>query len=144
MGCGTSAAHIRSNAQVDLAPKLHEYSISVKIPSTGGTEKFSLQIPLLPIPLTSLMNMLAFDSELGKSLDANFISVFRKDLDTFEYLVQRLCGVELENEEDPREGKQWVSYINKQFYEWNEVCEKEIEVNPGDLIEWRFKKDERE
>lgn len=106
MGCGTSAAHIRSNAQVDLAQKLHEYTICVKIPSTGEIEKFSMKLPLLPIPLSSLMNVLAFDSELGKNLDANFISVFRKDNDAFEYLVQRLCGVELENEENPREGKQ--------------------------------------
>lgn len=143
MGCGTGAAHTRIdplNNAVPFTQKVHKYTIKVHATETGNPEEFSINTVYLSIPLPSLMNSLAFDAEPGNTLDANFISVFRKDLEKFEYVVQRLCGVEVEDEENLQEGKAWVPYINEKSHAWNEVCEKDTEVSPGDTIEWKFER----
>jgi len=43
-----------------------------------------------------VMNNLAFEeSEQGKILDANFISMYNQDKKEFEYYIQRLVGLEI-------------------------------------------------
>ena len=40
------------------------------------------------------MNGIAFEeSEMGKKFDANFISVFNKERDEYDYYVERLIGI---------------------------------------------------
>ena len=50
------------------------------------------------------MNLLAFDSEKGEDFDANFISIFNHREDDFDYFVQRIIGVGIEDEEEPLNG----------------------------------------
>lgn len=85
------------------------------------------------------MNGIAFDeSEKGTKFDANFIAVMNKDRGEFDYFVQRLLGVEIENEEDPVHGKMWVPYINEKREDWSFLCENNRIVAKEDKIIWRF------
>ena len=65
-------------------------------------------------PITDLMNSFLFTSAIDDDLDANFISIYNKYTDSFDYYIQRIGGYEIENEEEPNKGKMWNCYINKE------------------------------
>lgn len=44
------------------------------------------------------MNLLAFDKEQGEAFDANFISIYNKEEEDFDYYVQRITGIGITNE----------------------------------------------
>ena len=44
------------------------------------------------------MNLLAFDKEQCEAIDANFISIYNSEEGDFEYYVQRIIGIGIENE----------------------------------------------
>jgi len=91
------------------------------------------------LPLMQVMNSLAFESgEKGRKFDANFISIFNKEKNEFEYYIQRLCGKEIENEENPKVGKIWVPYINRKKEDWSYICENNRIVAKEDEIMFRF------
>ncbi len=49
-----------------------------------------------------IMNGIAFEeSEKGSKFDANFIALMNDDRGDYEYYVQRLMGIPIENEEKP-------------------------------------------
>jgi len=85
------------------------------------------------------MNGIAFDeSEKGQKFDGNFITVLNKDKDEFEYYVQRLLGVGIENEQEPKKGKVWVPYINDKREDWSFLCENNRIIAKEDEILWRL------
>ena len=63
------------------------------------------------------MNLACFNSKYMNDLDANFISVYNKNTDEFDYYIQRLCGFEFS------EAKIWVPYINKTKENWTDICQ---------------------
>lgn len=86
-----------------------------------------------------VMNGIAFDeSEKGQKFDGNFITVLNKDKDEFEYYVQRLLGVGIENEQEPKRGKVWVPYINDKREDWSFLCENNRIIAKEDEILWRL------
>ena len=88
------------------------------------------------VPVTTLMNYLAFGSPHSEKFDANFIT--RLDKSLVSYHVQKLAGIEMENEDLPASGKNWVLYVDNVRYDWNAVCRQELEVTPLTSIEWKF------
>lgn len=87
------------------------------------------------------MNGLAFEEfDQGKKFDANFISVYNKDKDEYDYYVQRLIGVQIDNEEFPKSGKLWVCYINQRREDWSFLCDNNRIVSKDDDILWRLEK----
>ena len=86
-----------------------------------------------------VMNALAFDlGEKGRKFDANFISIFNKDRNEFEYYIQRLCGKEIDNEENPKLGRHWVPYINGKREDWSYICENNRIVAKEDEIVFKL------
>lgn len=86
-----------------------------------------------------IMNGIAFEeSDIGTKFDANFIAVLNKDKGDFDYYVQRLLGVGIENEENPPQGKIWVPYINGRREDWSFLCENNRIVAKEDNIIWRY------
>ena len=86
------------------------------------------------------MNLLAFDSPNEGQIDANFISKFNKKEDEFDYYVQRLLGVDIENEEEPDKGNMWIPFINGKMEHWTFICRNGRIVNNTDDIEWKYMK----
>ena len=58
------------------------------------------------------MNLLAFDPDEGGEFDANFISIYNYQEEDFDYFVQRMVGVGIDDEEEPLNGAIWQVYIN--------------------------------
>jgi hypothetical protein len=93
------------------------------------------------LPLVQIMNGIAFDeSEQGKKFDANFISLYNKDRDEYDYYVERLIGISIEHDNNPKAGMMWVCYINKKREEWTFLCENNRIVTKDDDILWRYEK----
>lgn len=90
--------------------------------------------------LATIMNLLSFNKDSGSRFGANFISVYNKQKDCYEYFVQQLIGIEIENDKKPSEGSMWIPYINGKKSDWQEISEKEIKVKSSDEIIWRFHK----
>lgn len=78
------------------------------------------------------MNMLCFNSKYMSELDANFISVYNKKIDEFEYFIQRLLGYEMNDKYS------WVPYINDVKEKWTEICQNNRLVFKSDKIEFRY------
>ena len=93
--------------------------------------------------LSDLLNRIFFGGE-NDELDANFTSKYNKKKDEFEYYIQRLVGLEIENEEEPLEGKIWVPYINQNKYNWSYLCCNNRVINGGDQLELKYEKFEEE
>ncbi len=85
------------------------------------------------------MNSLAFkESEQAKIFDANFISMYNKEKKEFEYYIQRLIGLEIQDESQPTSGKNWIPYINSKREDWTFLCENNRIVCHEDEILFRF------
>ena len=90
------------------------------------------------LPLSTVMNFLLFEQSQSLQFDANFISKYSPELHRFQYFIERLAGISIENEDNPYAGKQWVASINLQKHEWDLICEKELSVKPSDAISFHF------
>ena len=84
------------------------------------------------------MNLISFDGQQESQLDANFISQYNKEKEEFDYYVQRLVGVDMENEEYPQRGKNWVPYINGKREDWSFICQNNRIVGKSDQIVWKY------
>ena len=62
------------------------------------------------MPVTAVMNIIAFNDKDSANFDANFISTYDKSNDQFDYFVQRLVGKEMDND------KEWVLMTNKEKF----------------------------
>ena len=84
------------------------------------------------------MNAFAFDEDKGEKVDGNFISLYNEKRGDFDYYVQRLLGVAIENEEDPISGKLWVPYVNNKREDWSSLCDTNRIIGKEDEIVWRY------
>ena len=89
-------------------------------------------------PIIDLMNSFLFTSAIDDDLDANFISIYNKYTDSFDYYIQRIGGYEIENEEEPNKGKMWNCYINKEKIDWTYVCNNNRVISMNDEVELRY------
>ena len=89
-------------------------------------------------PITDLMNSFLFTSAIDDDLDANFISIYNKYTDSFDYYIQRIGGYEIENEEEPNKGKMWNCYINKEKIDWTYVCNNNRVISMNDEVVLRY------
>ena len=90
------------------------------------------------MPIMQVMNAFAFDEDKGEKVDGNFISLYNDKRGDFDYFVQRLIGVAVENEEDPVSGRLWVPYINNKREDWSTLCDQNWIVCKEDEIVWRY------
>lgn len=107
-------------------------------PHTGGVGEFPYPSECREMLLPTLMNSLAFESEHENMLDANFISRYNSATEDFDYFVQRLMGVEMENENVPERGKVWAPFINGVREDWSFICRNNRVVTKHDQVLWRF------
>lgn len=89
-------------------------------------------------PITDLMNAFLFTQAIDDDLDANFISIYNKYTDSFDYYIQRIGGYEIENEEEPNKGKMWNCYINKEKIDWTYECNNNRVISMNDEVELRY------
>lgn len=61
-------------------------------------KKFKFEIPKRFIIFEDFVNLLFIESVYAESLDANFISKYNKEEDKFEYAIQRLSGIAIDEE----------------------------------------------
>jgi hypothetical protein len=109
----------------------------VDIPDKGQTE-FKYDSDYEEMPLGTLMNFFLFDHVQSSNFNANFISKYSPELKRYQYFIERLAGVTMENEEHPYKGSQWVVYLNDMKHEWDTLCDKETVVRPIDSIRFHF------
>lgn len=58
------------------------------VPAKSKILEFRFETPENELPLMQIMNYLAFDTgEKGRKFDANFISVYIKERNEFEYYI---------------------------------------------------------
>jgi hypothetical protein len=84
------------------------------------------------------MNYLSFDVKYGLEIDGNFISIYIRTEDKYEYYVQRLIGTEIQDEKNPKNGKIWVVFINDVKTFWDDAVNNDIKVTAKDRIVWKF------
>ena len=106
MGCGSAAA----KEGVKLSAVMHTqnesaYKILVKNPDSREVLEFKYSSKFQKLSLTTLMNYLTFDVNAEHQIDGNYISIYDKSQDTYQYCVQRLIGKPIENEKSPTKGK---------------------------------------
>ena len=112
MGCSHASA-TRIMPKKKGPHRIRSYSVKVVDPENGEEAVFSYETDNDELPLITIMNGITFDeNEKGKKFDANFISIYNKQKDDFDYYVERLLGVEVENTEKPEDGKMWIPFIN--------------------------------
>ena len=87
---------------------------------------------------TSLMNLLAFDSPSEGQIDANFISRYNEQEKDFDYYVQRLLGIDIENEDEPEKGRMWIPFINDKKENWTFICRSSKIVKSSDKVLWKY------
>ena len=114
------------------------FKVLVENPNTKSTSEFYCMSEFSEMLLPTLMNLISFDGQQESQLDANFISQYNKEKEEFDYYVQRLVGVDMENEEYPQRGKNWVPYINGKREDWSFICQNNRIVGKSDQIVWKY------
>lgn len=137
MGCGTSAD---KSKPIAVRTSQTEFTVKVLNPETKEIEEYTCDMETTYVLLQTLMNVLAFSPSTEVQLKANFISVYDEHKKGFNYFVQQLSGVGMENEEEPYKGRIWVLYLNKQRKDWNEACYEDCLVQASDEILWKYEK----
>lgn len=121
MGCTCS----RDGTKIIVNQKLtghNQFLLKIHIPDTDNIKILFYNSPFDKEPIIDLINFFFFNHSSDEELDANFISVYNRLTDTFEYYIQRLAGYEIENETNPLKGKCWNCYINKKKVPWTFLC----------------------
>lgn len=133
MGCGSVN---KPNNRLDINPFSGLYVYRIKAVIGKNIKEFTHEDQFDEMPLTTLMNLMAFTDKDSEQIDANFISVYDKENDSFKYYIQRLFGVEL-NIEDKTE---WVISVNKAKFSWDTVCKQQLKIRPQDNLVWLYQK----
>ena len=141
MGC-TNDTKFNFNQKVNLDKKIEYegFQVNIEDPNSKEMKSFFLKYELDIIEFPMLMNLLAFDKVIGNAFDANFISKYDEHLHEFQYYVQKLIGIEIENETYPNSGKIWIPFINSIKENWTEICNKNRIIIKTDFIQWKFMK----
>ena len=114
------------------------YEIQIQIPNTEKILILMLENEKESILLSDLINTACFNSKYSKELDGNFITMYNKYKDEYDYFIERLLGFRIENEKDPYHGNIWVPYINKIKEDWSFICQNNRIVTKQDGIELKY------
>lgn len=112
--------------------------MNVEHPESNEVIKFEYTTETDELPIIEVMNHMVFDEDIGDKVDGNFISQYNEKKGVFDYYVQRLIGVSIENENEPIQGKIWVPYINNKREDWSFLCDSNRIICKEDEILWRF------
>jgi hypothetical protein len=136
MGCNCSrdGAKVIINSQINK----NRYHVRINMPNSEKIKVVTYDGNSEFILISELMNNLFFASRYSEEIDANFISMYDKKKEEFEYFIQRIAGIEMEREDNPYKGKIWVPYINKQKFSWSILCGKNRVVKREDEIELKY------
>jgi hypothetical protein len=132
MGCG-NIKKPENSVWLNAFTQKFRYRVKVGRPNKDLIE-FIYEDQFDEMPLTTLMNLLSFSEKDLNQFDANFVSIRNKEDDNFTYYIQRLVGIE-RNEE---KGMDWVVYLNKKLYSWNDIVQMNIKVKPEDHLVCSF------
>jgi hypothetical protein len=108
------------------------YTIQIYTPNSKKSKELIIEEIKENILVSELMNLLCFNSKYMSELDANFISVYNKNIDEFEYFIQRLLGYEMNDKYS------WVPYINDVKERWTDICQNNRLVFKSDKIEFKY------
>jgi hypothetical protein len=97
MGCSNHKG-VRITPRTKSNMKLPKFTLKIENPTNQEVVLFSCYTESDELPLMQIMNAVAFDDEKGSKFDGNFISVLNEDKTDFEYYVQRLLGIEIDND----------------------------------------------
>src|SRR5574343_312156 len=103
MGCfcstGTTVSNVKSQIkfQKKEETKRSHFLIKIIIPNSNRVNELIIEDVKENLLVSELMNLACFNSKYMEELDANFISVYNKEKDEFDYFIQRLCGHEINN-----------------------------------------------
>ena len=128
MGCG-NIKKPENSVWLNAFTQKFRYRLKVQRPEKEIIE-FIYEDQFDEMPLTALMNFVSFSEKDLHQFDANFISKRNANDDNFTYFIQRLAGLE-RNEEKSMD---WVIYLNKKLLSWNEIVQRNIKVKPEDNL----------
>lgn len=123
-------------------PGLNQFIIKIHIPKSENVKILFYNSAFDKEPIIDLINFFFFNSTADDELDANFISSFNRKTDSFDYYIQRLAGYEIENESEPKKGKVWNCYINKEKVDWTYMCNNNRIISAKDELELVYEENE--
>jgi len=140
MGCTCSKDEAKNIMEAHSKKLENPYIIKVNVPETDKIKLIFYEGKKSNMLLSEVLNYVFFCTDQCDILNANFISKYNKEKDEFEYFIERILGIPIENIEEPNKGKIWVCYINNKLQDWTFLCEFNRIVNKGDQIEFKFEK----
>ena len=138
MGCNCSnenslsKVYLLCNNQKRDVIKRSNYLIKLYSPNSLESNDLIIEEIKENILVSELINMVCFNSKHMTELDANFICLYNKDTDEFDFYIQRLHGYEM------NETMSWVLYINNKRENWTDICRNNRIVIKNDEIEFRY------
>ena len=131
MGCG-QVNKPEQSVWINAFSGMFRYRVKVLLGESTQVQEFVHEDQFDEMPVTTLMNILAFTGKEAAQFDANFLSTYDKETDQFEYSMQRIVGLDVEKSN----GKEWMLYVNKIKFTWNQICQQNIRVKPKDSMIW--------
>jgi len=119
------------------------YEVMVHIPHSEKIKVLIVQDTRETVTLPELMNKACFDTKYSAEMDANFISKYNRQSDEYDYIIQRMCGFAVDDEENPFQRDVWVPYINEEKQDWTDICQNNRLVGKQDNVVFKFEKYER-
>ena len=123
-------------------PGQNQFIIKIHIPKSENVKILFYNSAFDKEPIIDLINFFFFNSTTDDELDANFISSYNRKTDSFEYYIQRLAGYAIENEVEPKKGKMWNCYINKEKVDWTYMCNNNRIISSKDELELIYEENE--
>lgn len=124
----------KSFDRIQEKSKNSSFKINIYIPNSEN-ESVTLSLvydkPYMTLP--NLINSAIFNSN-NEKIDPNFINCYNPVDDDFDYIIERMYGYGIDNDE----GKNWNIYINDNLETWSLMCRNNRIVSKGDKIEFKF------
>jgi hypothetical protein len=138
MGCNCSrdTTKLIVAKPVDLKNK-NLFRIKIHIPNSDKIKIVSYEGNTEYIIFYELINDTMYSGIHADTLDSNFISVYNKQTDAFDYFIQRLLGYQIE-ESDPYHGKIWTPYLNGKRESFSDLCSKNRIIYSSDEIDLKY------
>jgi hypothetical protein len=136
MGCSCT----RDDAKLIISQKVgskDKFFIKLYIPNSNTIKILYYETKIDHISVIELFNLIFFCSEWADEVDANFLSIYNKEREAFDYRIQRLFGFEWD-EDETEKGKYWKVYINgakenlSVLFGYNRI------INKRDVIEMKY------
>jgi hypothetical protein len=139
--CSTEASVSKVRSQIKFKKrdesKRSHFLIKIFVPNSQKSKEIIIEDIKENLLVSELMNMACFNSKYMEELDANFISVYNKTKDEFDYFIQRLCGYEMSDSQE------WTPYVNNIRENWTEICVNNRIIFKYDDFEFRFEAKKR-